>query len=307
MENSHNHIPVFLKEAIQLLKLKNDGKYLDCTFGRGGHSSLILKNLNDKGFLWMIDCDEDSYKFYKDNFDYKKNLFIKDFFCNIKKIALKNEINNLDGILFDLGVSSPQLDNKSRGFSYHGSDYIDMRMDQNQKINAAWILKNYSREGLNKIFHKYGEIKNPTFVTNGIIKQREIKPIQLTSELVSIIKENVHTKELYTNKHPARKYFQAIRMEVNNELDQIKKALYDASDLLNTGGRIVVITFHSLEDKIVKNIFTDLSKSYIPREIPLMTDDRKFKIIQVKFKNKTEDILKNPRARSANIRCLEKL
>lgn len=307
MKNNNYHIPVFLEESLELLQIKNDGKYLDCTFGRGGHSSLISKKLNDDGSLWMIDCDDDSYKFYQENFSFDKGIFIKDFFSNLNNIARKYEINNLNGILFDLGVSSPQLDNKSRGFSYHGSDRLDMRMDQNQELDAIKLLATYSRQELNQIFHKYGEIKNPTFVTNAIIKQREDVPITLTNQLVDIIKINVHTKELYTNKHPARKYFQAIRMEVNDELNQIKQALYDASSLLIKGGRIVVITFHSLEDKVVKEIFKDLSKNHIPIEIPIMIDDRKFKIIKVKSKISEMNILENSRARSAKIRCLEKL
>lgn len=301
------HIPVFLEESIDLLKIEKNKKFIDCTFGRGGHSLEIIKKLNETGFLWSIDCDQSAIDYCNQNFSYTNFKIIKDFYSNIEEISKENSISEIDGIIFDLGVSSPQLDDKSRGFSYHGDNIIDMRMDISQKFSAIDLLATYSKTELNSIFKRYGEIRNPSYVTNAIIEYRKIKAITTTKELVDIIKENVHKKELFLKKHPARKYFQAIRMEINGEIHQIKKGITDASRLLKKGGRIVVISFHSLEDKAVKDVFKYLSRSEIPNEVPSTIDDRKFLIINKKIKITNEEIEKNLRSRSAKIRCLEKI
>ncbi|MGL5630547.1 MAG: 16S rRNA (cytosine(1402)-N(4))-methyltransferase RsmH [Mycoplasmoidaceae bacterium] len=305
--SSNIHKPVFLKEAISLLKVNNYGKYLDCTFGRGGHSRLILDLLKNDGFLWMIDCDNDAAIYAKENFKNLNACFIKDKFGELYRIAVDYNINNLDGILFDLGVSSPQLDEKERGFSYHGKNVLDMRMDQNQKFSAINLLADYPKEKLSYIFKKYGEIKFPNYVVDAIVESRKKEPIIYSNQLVDIIKSNVNRKELFKKKHPARLYFQAIRIEINQELEQLENAIFSASKLLNTKGRIVIITFHSLEEKIVKDVFRKLSINEIPKEIPVVKNiSQKFKIIKHNYKIFCDSNIENRRERSAKIWCLEK-
>ena len=302
------HESVLLTESIEYLNLNKKSIIVDCTLGYAGHSSNILKQIKE-GYLYAFDQDQEAIK------EADKKLkqigtnyeIINTNFVNLKE-EIKKRTDKVDGILFDLGVSSPQLDEDYRGFSFHKEAKLDMRMNQNQKLNAYDVVNNYSQEKLIKIFKTYGEEKYANSIAKGIIKERNIKPIETTLELAEIIKENVPEK--YRRKsHPARKIFQAIRIEVNDELNVFEKALKGALDIIKPGGRICVITFHSLEDKICKNIFNEVSK--LPKELqnmPVIPDEYKpkFKIIANIIPTK-EEIEKNNRSRSARLRVIEKL
>ena len=301
------HESVLLTESIKYLNLNKKSIIVDCTLGYGGHSSNILKQIKE-GYLYAFDQDQEAIK------EADKKLkqigtnyeIINTNFVNLKE-EIKKRTDKVDGILFDLGVSSPQLDEDYRGFSFHKEAKLDMRMNQNQKLNAYDVVNNYSQEELIKIFKVYGEEKYANSIAKGIIKERNIKPIETTLELAEIIKENVPEK--YRRKsHPARKIFQAIRIEVNDELNVFEKALKGALDIIKPGGRICVITFHSLEDKICKNIFNEVSK--LPKELqnlPVIPDEYKpkFKIIANITPTK-EEIEKNNRSRSARLRVIER-
>ena len=247
------HKSVLLEESIDGLNIKPDGKYVDCTLGYAGHSSEILKKLGTKGFLFAFDQDMEAVNYSTKKLESISNNF-KIFDTNFKNI--KNCIDTkVDGILFDLGVSSPQLDDASRGFSFHNDARLDMRMDKRQKLSAYEVVNEYSYEKLIDILFNYGEEANAKSIAKAIINNR---PIETTLELAEIIKENVPIS--YRNKsNPSRKTFQAIRIEVNNELGILENTMLDAFDLLNSGGRLVVITFHSLEDRIIKNMFRRLT------------------------------------------------
>ena len=301
------HESVLLTESIKYLNLNKKSIIVDCTLGYGGHSSNILKQIKE-GYLYAFDQDQEAIK------EADKKLkqigtnyeIINTNFVNLKE-EIKKRTDKVDGILFDLGVSSPQLDEDYRGFSFHKEAKLDMRMNQNQKLNAYDVVNNYSQEELIKIFKIYGEEKYANSIAKGIIKERNIKQIETTLELAEIIKENVPEK--YRRKsHPARKIFQAIRIEVNDELNVFEKALKGALDIIKPGGRICVITFHSLEDKICKNIFNEVSK--LPKELqnlPVIPDEYKpkFKIIANITPTK-EEIEKNNRSRSARLRVIER-
>lgn len=303
---SDNHIPVLFLETIKYLDIKKDGIYIDCTFGRGGHTKEILKHLSDNGKVIAIDRDLDSWDFFNKNFSDDRITFVNDRFSNIESILKNLNIDKVDGILYDLGVSSPQLDNIERGFSYKFDALLDMRMNQNDKLTASDILKKYTREKLIDIFKKYGEIYNSHRVVDGILKVRDNIDNFTTLLFVEIIKNNVPKKELYASKHPARKYFQALRVEVNSEFYEIEKSLRDAFSLLNKNGRIVVISFHSLEDKLIKNIFKEKTISKIPKEL-LINDKKDFSIIKTNYEPSQDEIDINNRSRSARIRCIERL
>ncbi|MBR3898024.1 MAG: 16S rRNA (cytosine(1402)-N(4))-methyltransferase RsmH [Bacilli bacterium] len=294
------HTSVLLEESIKYLNLKDDSIVIDCTLGYGGHSSKILKIIKN-GYLYAFDQDEEAIE----NADKK----LKEIGTNYKIIDknFKNieEVNQkVDAILFDLGVSSPQLDEDYRGFSYHKDSKLDMRMDRRQKLDAYEVVNTYPLEKLIKIFKEYGEEKYSVSIAKAIIKAR---PIETTLELSEIIKNNVPEK--YRKKsHPARKIFQAIRIEVNDELNVFEKALKKALKMLNKNGRIAVITFHSLEDKICKKIFKEVSS--VPRELqnlPVIPDEYKpkYKII-ANIKPTDKEIGDNKRARSSRLRVIEK-
>ena len=294
------HISVLLNESIKYLNLKDNSIIIDCTLGYGGHSSKILEKI-PHGFLYAFDQDSEAIenaekRLKKVNSNYKS---INKNFININDVTEK-----VDGILFDLGVSSPQLDEDYRGFSYHKDAKLDMRMNQNQKLSAYEVINEYSLEKLIEIFKKYGEEKYSVSIAKGIIKNR---PIKTTMELSEIIKENVPEK--YRKKsHPARKIFQAVRIEVNDELNVFEVALRKALEMLKPNGRICVITFHSLEDRICKNIFNEVSK--VPEELqnlPIIPDEYKpkYKVI-ANIKPTKEEVDENKRARSARLRVIEK-
>lgn len=301
------HESVLLKESIDYLNLNSKSIVVDCTLGYAGHSSNILKKIKE-GFLYAFDQDKEAIikadeRLKKINTNYE---IINKNFVNLKE-EIKKRTDKVDGILFDLGVSSPQLDEDYRGFSFHKDAPLDMRMNKDQKLSAYEVVNNYSKEDLTKILKTYGEEKYANAIAEGIAKSREKKKIETTLELVEIIKANVPEK-YKRDKHPARKTFQAIRIEVNDELNVFKKALKDALDLIDINGRICVITFHSLEDKLCKQIFNEVSN--VPKELqslPILPEKYKpkYKVI-AHIKPTKEEIEKNNRSRSATLRVIER-
>ena len=303
------HVSVLLNESIENLNIKEDGIYVDCTLGFAGHSKEILKRIK-KGKLFAFDQDGEAISYSKKILDQISSNYeiINSNFVNIKEELNKREIEKVDGILFDLGVSSVQLDETERGFSYHKDAKLDMRMNQSQSFSAYEVVNNYTEEELVKIFFEYGEEKYSKSIARGIIKARENKKIETTLELAEIIKNNVPEK-YKRDSHPARKVFQAIRIEVNKELDVFKIALDDAVSLLNENGRLCVITFHSLEDRICKKKFKELSEvDKLVKGLPVIPDEYKpvIKVID-KIKPGKEELKNNNRARSAILRVEEKL
>ena len=305
------HVSVLLNESIENLNIKEDGIYVDCTLGFAGHSKEILKRIK-KGKLFAFDQDGEAINYSKKILDQISGNYeiIKSNFAFIKSELNKRGIEKVDGVLFDLGVSSVQLDEAERGFSFHKDAKLDMRMDTDQSFSAYDVVNDYSKEELETIFFKYGEEKYSRSIANAIVRERENKKIETTLELTEIIRESVPEKYRRTH-HPARKVFQAIRIEVNKELDVFKKALNDAIDMLNPGGRICVITFHSLEDRICKNIFKEKSemdsifKGLPDKDIPLEYRPELKLITKVKpSKKELED---NNRSRSSILRVAEKM
>lgn len=302
------HISVLLNECIENLNLKDDSVIVDCTLGYGGHSSEILKRVT-KGKLYSFDQDDEAIKSAKNRLDKIGNNYtiIRSNFVNLESEIKKYE-NSVDGILYDLGVSSPQLDEAERGFSFHNDAELDMRMDKTSPLKAYDVVNNYSYEELTNILYKYGEEKYASSIAKKIIKERELKPIKTTLELVEIIKSAVPEK-YKRDKHPARKTFQAIRIEVNKELDVFESSLRQALDLVKIGGRVCVITFHSLEDKICKNIFKSVSEvDKNLRNMPIIPDEMmpKYKVI-ANIKPSLEELANNNRARSARLRVIERV
>ena len=300
------HKSVLLDECIENLNLKDNSVIVDCTLGYGGHSSEILKRIN-KGFLFAFDQDSEAILNSKKRLDEINSNYeiINSNFVNIKKELNSRNIEGVDGILYDLGVSSPQLDEDYRGFSFHQDARLDMRMNQNNTLDAYYVVNNYSYEKLVEIFYKYGEEKYASSIARGIINSR---PIETTLELVEVIKNNVPEK-YKRDKHPARKVFQAIRIEVNDELNVFENSLKDALNLLNVGGRICVITFHSLEDKICKNIFKEVSSIEDSlKKLPIIPKEylSKYKVLKTIEPSKNE-LEENNRARSAKLRIIERV
>ena len=252
------HISVLKDELINNLNLKEDSIIVDGTLGYAGDSSIILERIK-KGFLFAFDQDSEAIEYSTNVLNKIGTNFtiIKSNFVNLKQELNKRGIEKIDGAIFDLGVSSPQLDNGRRGFSYHEDARLDMRMDKDNPLDAYYVVNNYDLNDLTRIFRDYGEDKFAYQIAKKIVKQREEKPIETTLELVEAIKSAVPEKEK-RKKHPAKQIFQAIRIEVNHELDVIKPALEQALEMLNVGGRVEVITFHSLEDKIVKKYFKEV-------------------------------------------------
>lgn len=303
------HISVLLTETIEKLCLKESSIIVDCTLGYGGHSSEILKRIS-KGKLYAFDQDINAINYSRDRLSQINDNFeiIKSNFTNIKLELEKRNVFKVDGILYDLGVSSPQLDEDDRGFSFHKDAKLDMRMNQEQNLSAYQVVNEYSYDALVHIFREYGEEKYATSIARNIVMERNNKTIETTLELVDIIKRSVPFK--YRNeKHPARKVFQAIRIEVNNELNVFEHSLRDALDMLNINGRICVITFHSLEDRICKKIFREVSS--LPKgleKLPIIPENLKpkFKIIDVLDPSDNE-IKNNNRSRSAKLRVIERI
>ena len=299
------HKSVLLDESIEGLNVKPEGTYIDCTLGYAGHSGEILRKLGTEGFLFAFDQDEEAVRYSTKKLSTISNNF-KIFHTNFKN--LKEYIKEpVDGILFDLGVSSPQLDDASRGFSFHKEATLDMRMDKRQELSAYDVVNEYSYDKLVNIIFTYGEEANAKSIAKGIINSR---PINTTLELADIIRTSV--PESYRRKgNPARKTFQAIRIEVNNELEILEQAFNDAFDLLKPGGRLCVISFHSLEDRIVKNVFKSLTEDNpLSKHLPLVPIDMKAKaknITKKPIEASTLELDENNRSRSAKLRIIEKI
>jgi len=254
------HISVLLKESIDSLSIKENGIYVDCTLGYAGHSSEILKRIKS-GHLFAFDQDQEAINASNKKLSEIGNNYtiIKSNFVNLKEKLKELDINEVDGILFDLGVSSPQLDDDYRGFSYHNNAKLDMRMDRDSNFSAWDIINTYSEKDLSRIIFEYGEEKYANSIARNIVRKRNEKTIDTTFELVDIIKNSM-PERAKRDKHPARKTFQAIRIETNHELEILESSMKDALSMLKVGGILSVITFHSLEDRIVKNVFKEVTK-----------------------------------------------
>ena len=303
------HYSVLLEESIKHLNLKENSVIVDCTLGYAGHSSKVLKEIK-KGFLFAFDQDDEAIKYSKEKLDKIADNYeiIRSNFVNLKEELNKRNVNEVDGILYDLGVSSPQLDNKERGFSFHADAKLDMRMDTKQKLSAYEVVNSYSYNDLVRIFRVYGEEKFATSIAKNIVTTRENKPIETTLELAEIIRNSVPEK-YRREKHPARKVFQAIRIEVNNELNVFENSLNQALNLVKVGGRICVITFHSLEDRICKDIFKRVS-SVDPslKNLPIIPEEYqpKFKVV-ANIEPSAHELEENNRSRSARLRVIERV
>jgi len=315
LETNFKHKAVLLKETIENLNCQEGGIYLDCTVGGGGHSSEILQLIGDSGFLYCLDRDKDAIlaaekKLSQVGKNYK---LIKSSYVNLSKITPEYNIPKLDGILFDLGVSSYQLDNAERGFSFSKDAFLDMRFDQddNSNLTAYDVVNKFSKEKLIEIFSKYGEEPYSKTIASGIVEYRKNKTIETTTELSEVILKSLSHKKFKGSVHPATRVFQALRIEVNDELEGLKNALEQAITQLKVGGKLAVISFHSLEDRIVKEIFKESTKNCVcPPRQPICNCN---KIAVGKLVNKKpivameQETKDNPRARSAKLRVLEKI
>lgn len=307
---SEYHIPVLYHECIDNLVINKDGVYLDCTLGGGGHSEGILKALSEKGRLISIDQDDQAIEFAKKRLEKygSKWMVFKNNFENLDIVLYSAGVDKVDGILMDIGVSSTQLDDPSRGFSYRYDTKLDMRMNQNSKLSAYEVVNEYSEEELARIIYEYGEERNSRKIARFICETRVEKPIETTGELVTIIKRAYPAR---AQKHPAKKTFQAIRIEVNRELEVLDRAIDKAIDALKVGGRLGIITFHSLEDRLVKNKFRYLATACkCPPGLPVCVCGGKAKVKLITRKPiipNGEEIEFNNRAHSSKLRVVERL
>jgi len=304
------HVTVLKEEAVEALNIKENGIYVDMTLGGGGHSSLILSKLKD-GHLYSFDQDDYAISRAKEVLDAVSNNYtiIKSNFKNIKSELNKLGVEHIDGVLYDLGVSSFQFDDAKRGFSYRLDAPLDMRMDQGQELSAKVIVNEWPTSKLIEIFYKYGEEKFSKQIAFAIEKYRKQKSIETTFELVDIIKSALPSKVLRQKGHPAKQVFQALRVAVNDELQVFEKSLIDALSMLNKGGRAVVITFQSLEDRIAKHIFKEKSSLNIPAGLPMATSNMKaeFNLVTRQAVLPSDDeVERNNRSHSAKMRVLEK-
>lgn len=298
------HVSVLLNETVASLSVKEDGVYVDCTLGYAGHSKAVLKRLK-KGKLYAFDQDEEARQFSENVLKEVGNNFeiIPSNFVNLKDELLKRGVTKIDGIMFDLGVSSPQLDDATRGFSFHENARLDMRMDKSARLSALEVVNDYSLADLTRIIKEYGEERYARQIAKAIVNKRMVKKIETTLELVSVISDAVPAKYKRVT-HPARRTFQAIRIEVNKELSILPKALNDAIDLLKEGGVIAVITFHSLEDKICKDVFKARAKeNELLKGMPVVPKEYlpELKVLK-KIKPGNEETEANKRSRSATLR-----
>ena len=306
------HVSVLLNECLDALNIKDDGIYVDCTLGGAGHSSHILQRLSKDGLLVGIDQDTDALKAAGERLkEYENKKLVHNNFHNIDSILEELEIPKVDGILMDLGVSSYQLDEGERGFSYMKDAPLDMRMNRDREFSAYDVVNSYSMEDLWRIIRDYGEEKFAKRVAEFIVNKREEKPIETTLELVDIIKAAIPAKARREGPHPAKRTFQAIRIEVNGELEILNKAIEDGVNRLNKGGRMAIITFHSLEDRIVKLKFRELANPCTcPKEFPICVCGKKplVKLISRKaIEPSKEEVEENPRSRSAKLRVIERI
>lgn len=309
-----NHVTVLLEEAVEGLNIKPDGIYVDATLGGAGHSKLIAQQLSGEGHLFALDQDETAIKnaslVLAEEMAEGRVSLIQDNFKNFKSALNSRGIQYIDGILYDLGVSSPQLDEAERGFSYQHDAPLDMRMDQSQSLTAFHIVNEWAFEDLVRIFSRYGEEKFSKRIARVIEKKREVQPIETTHELVDAIKEGIPAATRRTGGHPAKRVFQALRIAVNDELSALESSLEQAIDILNLGGRISAISFHSLEDRIIKTLFKEYSSlPDIPPGLPILPDQlpvAKLKTINRKpIEASKEELEVNNRSRSAKLRVAE--
>ena len=295
------HFPVLLEESVDFLLNNMDGHYIDCTFGRGGHSELILKKISNKGFLSSFDKDPDAYE-YGLNLDNKNFEIHHDSFQNISKYFNKESI---DGIIYDLGTCSTHLDNPKRGFSFNKEGPLDMRFNNKIGIPFSKWLEDARKSEISEVLYKFGDEKHANLIANAIDSAKKKYPISTTLELAKIIKDVYPEK--HNKIHPATKSFQAFRILINNELGELKISLENAEELIKRNGFIVTIAFHSLEDNIVKNFFRPTIKSF-PKDIPINNEEKmKFKCIAKKIRASDNEVNKNPRSRSAIMRVFQKL
>ena len=311
--SEYKHVSVLRDESIAGLKIREDGTYVDGTLGGAGHSLEICRRLSEEGRLIGIDQDQEAIangavrlQSYMD-----RVTLVRDNFKNIDRILNGLEIGKIDGMLLDLGVSSYQLDEAERGFSYMQDAPLDMRMDQRQIKSAYEVVNTYSEAELDRILHDYGEERWSKRIARFIVDARNEKPIETTGELVGIIKKAIPKKAREDGPHPAKRTFQAIRIEVNGELDILENTISDSVERLNTGGRLCVITFHSLEDRIIKQSFKTLENPCIcPKDFPVCVCGRKPKVRVITRKPilpGEEELKDNPRARSAKLRIVERI
>lgn len=310
MVGNEYHIPVLYYETLDNLITNPNGIYIDCTLGGGSHSEGILERLSDQGLLISIDQDINAIEYSKKRLEKYGNKWkvFNGNFENIDTIAYMAGIDKVDGILMDIGVSSKQLDDPDRGFSYRYDTKLDMRMNPNQKISAYDLVNTYSEEDLSRILFEYGEERFARKIAKLIVERRKEKNIETTFELVELIKRAYPERAL---KHPAKKTFQAIRMEVNRELEVLEIAINKATNLLKVGGRLAIITFHSLEDRMVKTKFKDfITACKCPTDIPICVCGgvQKFKLVTKKpIIPLNEEIEKNNRAHSSKLRLIERI
>ena len=305
------HKPIMLNEVLEGLKIKKSGIYVDGTLGGAGHSLEIIKKLNKTGLLIGIDRDKDALNAASKKLEkYNNKVLYHGNHDDIAKILDELNIDLVDGILLDLGVSSYQLDEASRGFSYMNESTLDMRMNREDELSAYNVVNEYSEKKLEEIFREYGEEKYSKVIAKNIVEKRKIKNIETTFELVDIIKEAVPKKALNEKQHPAKRVFQAIRIEVNNELGNLKNAVFESIKRLNKGGRLAIITFHSLEDRIVKKAFEEMEgRCTCPKDFPVCVCRYVSygKIITKKpIVSTLSELEDNPRARSAKLRIFER-
>lgn len=315
MTEEFQHYTVLLKETVDGLQVKPNGIYVDCTLGGAGHSEYLLSQLNEEGHLFAFDQDQSAIDHAKKRLapfvEKGQVTFIKSNFRELKQQLLQQAVFSVDGILYDLGVSSPQLDEASRGFSYHQDAPLDMRMDQEASFSAYDLVNTYDYHQLVKIFFRYGEEKFSKQIAREIEKVRQVKPIETTQDLVEIIKTAIPAPARRKGGHPAKRVFQAIRIAVNDELGAVEESLEQAIDLLGMNGRLSVITFHSLEDRIVKNMFKEYSiPQDLPQGLPVVPEEFQPELKLVNRKPilpSEEELEENNRSRSAKLRIAEKI
>lgn len=309
------HVTVLLNEAVENLKVKPDGIYVDCTLGGGGHTRKILSQLNENGRLFSFDQDQTAIEYNQKALDSQlqsgKLTLVKDNFRNIKKRLNELGVSKIDGAVYDLGVSSPQFDVAQRGFSYKLEAPLDMRMDQSQSLTAKQIVNEWSFNDLVRIFSRYGEEKFAKSIARKIEKQRQLQPIQTTTELVEVIKAGIPARARRTGGHPAKRVFQALRIAVNDELGALEASLEQVLEMLNIDGRVSVITFQSLEDRLVKSMFKEkTSLPDLPQGLPVIPQGMEvdYRLVNRKpiLPTKSE-IETNHRAHSAKLRVIERI
>jgi 16S rRNA (cytosine1402-N4)-methyltransferase len=314
MSKEFHHVTVLLHETIDMLDVKPDGVYVDATLGGAGHSEYLLGKLSESGHLYAFDQDQHAIENAKTRLStfIERGMvtFIKGNFRQLKERLNELGVTEIDGICYDLGVSSPQLDERERGFSYKKNAPLDMRMNQEASLTAYEVVNSYDYHDLVRIFFKYGEDKFSKQIARKIEQTRAIKPIETTTELAEIIKSAKPAKELKKKGHPAKQIFQAIRIEVNDELGAADESIQQAMDLLAIGGRISVITFHSLEDRLTKQLFKEASTVEVPKGLPFIPDELKPKMELVNRKPilpSQEELEENNRSHSAKLRVAQKI